>query len=291
MALEITDAAAELAALGTYLRESGTRLAINNLSTHDALMRALEATDSLEFLELAGAISGRLKALALFTSQVEDPHLDDDLRSEVKKSVANFASIFVPPTANESWQSVNTSKLGAEALRPLKWVSPIIHRHQPIKVLGDEERQQLLTKLDGLLADLPSDESLPVWTREALIDGLQRLELVVRKIRFFGHRVVLGRVIELEKIVSVVSAREEASPHGNSLMGVLNVIALVWTLFVLPDQTAPAIQHYREWWSALSHQSQQGQIPTSSRLFLPAPEQRLRGPTTSLTDDTGRAND
>ena len=248
--IQLTDASRELATLGQLIRQSEHHRGQNVLFGFSKFLD-VDPTRAIYF-ELLSVVRNRIHNLELFATRVVDPELDDGLRQEVINATGMFGALFSLSNLVSPWENARTSSLPDANLKTLMWFGQTARRHRPLRVVNEEDRQALLGQIDEAIADLTKDEA-PDWTKPPLLDGLRRMRIVLQYLRFFGHDVAIEELILFNrKVVSVQEvhkSRQRVSDDAASLsfMRILNVIALLGAVFILPDEMKTAWDRYDGW--------------------------------------------
>ncbi len=203
---------------------------------------------------------------------MSDPELDDGLRSDVIAATKSFSQLFLPPQLITVWDSTRVSCLPDAKLKTLTWFGQTARRHRPLRVVSDEERAELIRKIDDAIQELASDP-LSDWTNAPLTDGLLRLRIVLQFFKFFGHEMAIEELLLFNRKVEAV---RDIQQGGQSFLGqlelrgfsrILEITVLLGTLFILPDQVVTANDRYAGWMQRLILSSTQ--IPPERRLLPP----------------------
>jgi hypothetical protein len=152
----------------------------------------------------------------------------------------------------------------------------IAKRYRPLRQVDDEERNELVTKIDHTLAALNDAPDIPDWAKVPLSDGLGRLRFTLQHLVFFGSEAAIEQLLDVfNKTVTIESAlgdsgksTREGPSKASTIKEVLINLVLVANLFWLPDQTTAAFERYNGWYLKL--------IVENPR--LPKPERRLLAP-------------
>lgn len=121
-----------------------------------------------------------------------------------------------------------------------------------------------------------NDDGLQDWMKTILVAGLERVALVLKHLRFFGHDAAITELLLAHQKLSVIGDADEATQsNSNGFQQALVALSVVGSLFVLPDERLTALNHYKSWtytWSSkMLHAITDSRIPAKQRL-LPAPD-------------------
>lgn len=143
----------------------------------------------------------------------------------------------------------------------------------------------------ALISELEAETSQADLTKQALLEGLRHLELVLRYLRFFGHRAASTDLLQVQAL-TIEAIQEE--PKGSSrpvldrIWNFAGALGLLITLASGPDQVGTALTHYR---TALlgppHHHTSAPEPPTAPETpTLPAAPPLARAPPSNEKPDT-----
>jgi hypothetical protein len=122
-----------------------------------------------------------------------------------------------------------------------------------------------------IIEEILGDRDLQDWMKPLLVSSLERTNLVLRHLRFFGHDFAISELFLAHQKLSVVREEIEATKtNPASFWKAMTILSLVGNLFVLPEQSIVAFDHYKSWTAPLLRVVTQQQIPSTQRL-LPSP--------------------
>lgn len=249
--IQLTDPSRELWQLAQRLRE-------HNYGNNDESKQASEAIaavigvdrDDLEFLDIIAAIGLRVERLIEFAQQVKDSEVDDELRNDLVSAARTFGSVFLPHNMHVNWRQAKLRFVQEGHLSTLRWFSQTARRHRPLRVISREDLENAQRNVSNLIAEIAAEEDAH-WSHAPLADGLRRLQRVLAYLPFFGHEEAIEQIVILAQRASAIQeeVKEQTSAQDGSwaALRVLGLVALVGTLFCLPDQVATAITRYRGW--------------------------------------------
>lgn len=224
------------------------------------------------FFTLMSEVRGRIDALQAFAENVVDKELDETLRSEVRAATSAFANLFRPEFLVNRWEDTCARMLTDANLKTLLWFGQTARRHRPLRLINNEERAEMASKLQDALADLEADAHLD-WMKAPLIDGIKRLITTIEYLRFFGHDYAIEQLLDLNLFVSALQQTQEAhsktglSAEQSSLWKCVAAFSVVANLLLLPDQGATAISRYQGWVASIIASTPR--LPHEQRLLAP----------------------
>jgi hypothetical protein len=270
--IELSDPSRELGLLAEYLRKFTG--AGDSDQTYVALAKAINvANDSPDYLDAIAEVSLRIQRLSKFATQVADPDFDEELRADVISATSTLAHLFTPAQSMIPWKDAKQRFIQDNHLRILKWFGPTAKRYKPLRVIKSEEVTSALDKLNEVIEEIETGE--PHWSNAPLINGLQRLQRVLKHLNFFGHEAAIDQILLFSnRTIAIKEAmeKEESLSDQRSIFKVLNIIALIGALFCLPPQAVDAIGRYEDW--GLNRAIEAVESHFEQRL-LPPPEKYL----------------
>jgi hypothetical protein len=270
---EITDPAWEMKLLIERLRKAPASVD----PTWKMIPRALGVQVSPnQHWELMSALNSRLLRLDAFVNTLQDREFGEAQRNRIVQAVNTLAHALRPEQQVERWQDTLSNFIRDDDALQLGWFSIIAKRYRPLRQISDEERNELVTKIDQTLSSLKDARDIPDWAKAPLSDGLSRLRFTLQHLVFFGSEAAIDQLLDVyNKTVAIEGAIEggdkstlESHSKASTIKEVLINLVLVANLFWLPDQTAAAFERYHGWYLKL--------IVENPR--LPKPETRLLAP-------------
>lgn len=285
MTVEIVDPAWEIA--GVIRQLLGNQA--SNEHTWAVIQRALGATISpSEHWELMFALTSRLRRLDALVRSIRDKELDEAQRTRIIQAVNSFANVLRPEQQVQTWQHTVQHYLKADDGLHLMWFSIIAKRYQPLRRVTDDERGELIAKIDETLTALQTAEDIPEWAKPPLSDGLRRLRFMLQHLLYFGCETaidqlmsVYNRACSVEQTIVTRSGSTEGRSKSAGLMAVLNCLALAANMFWLPDQATTAFERYQGWYLKMIVENPK--LPKSETRLL-APPTLADQPSTPTTD-------
>jgi hypothetical protein len=271
--IELTDPSRELGQLAEYLRNFPA--AANSEHTHVALARAIGTNnDTADYLDVTAEAAARIQRLLEFAREIKDPDIDQELRQDVISAATAFGHLFAPSHSTMLWNDMKQRFIQDSHVRILKWFGPTAKRYRPLRVIKPEEVRTTLGKLTEIIKEIESGE--PHWSNAPLINGLQRLQRILKHLNFLGHEAAIDQILLFSQRATAIQEaieRERTTPEQRptSIFKVLNAIAVVGALFCLPAQAVDAVDRYGDW--GLRHAIELLESHFEQRL-LPAPEKR-----------------
>lgn len=277
--VELTDSSRELASVGRIIRNSDQVKGQNVLI---GFGKCFDVDSSGPFFfELLSIVRNRIHRLEHFAMNVNDPELDAGLRDEVVIATQAFAQLFAPKQLVTAWDSARVTYLPDANLKTLIWFGQTAKRHQPLRVVDEAERLELIVKIDEVLRDVKEDFSIPDWMKAPLADGLTRLRTILHFFKFFGHEMAIEELLIFNQKIEALRETQGAGSfladvQLPNLSKILGITALVGTLFMLPDQAITAYDRYVGWQQRMIALVTQ---PPAERRLLAPPLAALPSPT------------
>jgi hypothetical protein len=278
MEIELTDPSKELSALGELVgRVAGGQSVIQGLSKCIGI-----SLDDPEFLDVLAAIQRRIRDVEHLAKTADDSDFDEKMKSQVLSAVRNFAEFVHPKNANVNWDQLRSSMLSPNTITTLTFFSQTARRYRPLRVVPAEAREEVLTKLAETIQEVNKDKNLEEWMKNTLVEGLERIDLVLRHLQFFGHDVAITELLLAHHRFSIIGrAIETCKSNSPSFRGALLGISLAANLFVLPHDVIEALDEYKSWAPTWSNEVLKT-ITESSVFFL---ERRLLPPPAEMANE------
>lgn len=244
---DLIDPATEIAELLRYFANQNA----SDQPTWSIIQNAT-ATNGAELWDMVAVLTKRLSTIRHFVLSLQDEDLDKAKRNRAIGAIDRFAATFNGENLNTAWKNVRQIHVIEDDALQLSWFAPIARKYRPLKKLNHAEREQLAKNLRELLEKLPASSDIPEWAKEPLLDGLQRLHLLITKVEFFGYDTAIDGLLTVYWRVSQVENRlndeERDKPVARpSILQILNVVALAVNLFSAPDMVSTALRNYRGW--------------------------------------------
>ena len=87
--------------------------------------------------------------------------------------------------------------------------SYVARRLWPLRKLSEEDRLDIIKKIEIVLADINKSDDIPGWAKAPLVDGLARMQLTLQHLLFFGYEAAIEelqrlyhRTISVEDIIA-----------------------------------------------------------------------------------------
>jgi hypothetical protein len=270
---EIIDPAQEMMALIERLRQQPA----STEPTWKILPQALGIGISPgEHWELMSALNSRLLRLDTFVNSLQDEDFDQAQRQRIVQAINNLANAFRPEEQIARWQDTLKHIRADDALQ-FKWFSVIAKRYHPLRRISDDERSELIAKIEQTLLVLKDAKDIPDWAKLPLSDGLNRLRFTLQHLVFFGSEAAIDQLLDLyNKTAAIESALGDApksTPERRSkastVFSILNCVVLAANVFWLPDQAGTAFERYQGWYLKLIVENPR--LPKAERLLLAPP--------------------
>jgi hypothetical protein len=285
LAIELTDPAKELTALSQLILDAR---AANNTLEGLSLCIGIPSDDP-EFLEVVATIQRRVTDAEALTISIEDADFDQELKSEVLSALRSLRQIFNPKIANGPWEQARNTHLPQKNVQAIRFFSQTARRYRPLRVISSSARDEVLKGITEIIAEVRSDRDLQAWMKPLLVSSLERTHLVLRHLQFLGHDFAITELFLAHQKLSVVREEVESTKtNPASFWKALAILSVAGNLFVLPDQSLAAFDHYKTWVAPLLRVVTQQQIPLTQRL-LPSPAAMEIKPDDESTKAPGRS--
>jgi hypothetical protein len=232
-----------------------------------------------EHWELLSALNSRLLRLDALVHSVQDKELDEGQRARIIQAVNTFAHVLQPSQQVQPWQHTLQNFLRSDDGLHLAWFSIIAKRYQPLRRVTDDERAELIAKIDEAITSIEAGKDIPEWAKFPLLDGLRRLRFMLQHLLFFGCESAIDLLLEVYNKASAIegavdnrpNSAKQAGSSGPTLLTVFNFIVLAANLFWLPDQTTTAFERYQGWYLKTIVENPRLPKPETLLLAPPAP--------------------
>lgn len=215
----LTDPARELAELCQSLCVQTGRRGDEFLADHFRV----EAW-SRDFFQIIFTISERCSKLQDIVDRLD---LDQDVREEIKASIAEIMLAFSASGMQHPWQQDGAVRLALHNTRPIKAISGQVRQHIAYRKLSGAEIVELLESIAELLGWLEEHQLAEQdFIRQALIEGLNQLYFRLDRISWLGSgyaieslREVIGAYMMLER--GITPAENPAAEAAIKKVGTL----------------------------------------------------------------------
>lgn len=151
-----------------------------------AVMQDFTGVAGAELYDLMSIMARRVARLGQFLSELNDAEFDRRMRERALQAIDRFSGLFNAAALSRAWETTKGAHVSTDDALYLSFVSVVAKRYKPLRKLEEEERAQLLGKIEEAISSIPASPDIPPWAQEPLLDGLSRLKLVIQKIEFFG---------------------------------------------------------------------------------------------------------
>lgn len=250
---ETTDPASEIATLFSSFADipPSSETTLNVLSNQ---FNCDPATS--DWYELLGAMAARISSLRGFVMSVEDRFVRQRMRKQALTSLDHMAAFLRPDQMNKRWDQVKLSLFTDQHISHLESFAAVAEKYRPLRKLSNEERENLVAKLQELLSSADLDlEGVPPWAAAPLKEGVQRLCYILQHFSFFGHQTAIDALLNLAGKVEAVAASDLSSDQKRSAFEfarkTMHMVFFVGELLLLPANTYQGYQVYKD--LALEH--------------------------------------
>ncbi|MDA8869972.1 hypothetical protein N9H93_01105 [Rhizobiaceae bacterium] len=251
--MEYTDPASELAALFSKMSIIEPRHPSH--STQVTLSRHFKIdAASADWYELIGAIAFRIRALRSFVSTVDDRFVKEKMRSETLKSLDHMARFLSPDQMAAKWHIVKADLFTDDHIGRLESFAAIGEKYKPLRKLNDEQRHEILDKIDEAIILLDGDDvnmpEIPAWASAPILEGLRSLHRIISHLEFFGHQFAIDEILKLHSRAKSIA--ESDLPDSVKLdlfpkiRNAMHVLFFVGELLLLPANAYQGYHVYKE---------------------------------------------
>ncbi len=275
MAFEFVDPAWEIAGAIRQLRTTPS----SNDPTWSVFQKALGTGISpSEHWELMSVLQDRLLRFDQFVRSVVDTEFDDHQRRRIIQAVDRFSHALRPEHQTQQWQHTLQNYLIEDDALQLGWFSIVAKRHRPLRRVTEDERAELIAKIDEALAAVEAGQDIPEWAKLPIAEGLRRLRFTLQHLVFFGVESAVDKLLEVYNKTMAIELATGGTPNANKIPGsgrptiltVLNCVVLAANLFWLPDQATSAFERYQGWYLKTIVENPRLPKPTTLLLAPPA---------------------
>jgi hypothetical protein len=242
--IELTDPSKELAALADIITKAN-----GGGNVVDGLSKCVNIpVDDPDLLDVLAAVQRRIRDVEDLAKTVKDTDFDQEMRNDVLSAVRSFSQLVHPKNANAGWDQVRSDRLAAKNITALRFFSQTARRYCPLRVVPPKARDEVLERLADIIIEIEGEENLEDWRKTILVNGLKRVQLVLKHLPFFGHEAAITELwVVHQKVSLVVNGVAGLKKKSGGLERVLVVLGLAGSLFVLPADAADALNHYKTW--------------------------------------------
>lgn len=275
--ISITDPSSELAVLAKLFPVKHKKPA----TVVEVLAETIDVkADSPELLDLLSAVGRRLQSLRAFAQDLSAEEVPDSLRRQIIEATNSFSRLLGPSVSHTQWEEARLTYLPERHIAALEWFGQTAKKYRPLRVVSESERISMYERITQAESQIQSDGNLQNWERMFLVEGLSRLRFTLRHFSYFGVESAIAELLLVEHQARNLRNQIEADTLNersvSSVLQVLNVIALMGALYILPNEVLGASKEYIGWFNkpliAISKES-----PERDR-------QRLLGPPVALIE-------
>ena len=250
----ITDPASEIASL--FVEFSEIKPPSRGDNTQSALSAYFEFDpSSAEWYELIGAIASRIRRLRDFISSTNDRFVKQRMRAESIKSLDHMAQVLGPEHMNSDWHKTKINLFTSAHIGNIEAFASIAEKYHPLKLLDEDQRLEMVEKIDETLNSFDEIEDVPQWAIEPVYDGLQTLKRILMHLRFFGHRAAIDAVLNISGKLEGIASSDLPKQQKKSILEIvrkgMHVVFFVGEVLLLPANAYQGYHIYRE--VALEH--------------------------------------
>lgn len=222
--MQITDPASELAHLVEWLLE----LHPTNAITCNVIAAAIGiAGNSPEYNELVAAVSTRVRRLRVLSEElVAQTRVPEKLASELSRALGNLQAIFSMASQGKRWDTVKQEHVAASDGFALHKLGHIIRPIRTLRTISADERSSALDEVKVAREKLLIADDFEPWLKSFLAESLERLELMLRYLEFFGHTATRRDIAALQMTL-VVAERRRIGP--NAMVALASIAGVILT--------------------------------------------------------------
>lgn len=234
----LTDPAAEIGDLFAWLGEIAPRPA----QTFHAICEALGLkVDSGDYIELVAAALSRVDRLTKLIEELKgEGLLPEHLCGEAADACSRLRGVFTAPGQSSRWDGIKEKNLRPQHLYTLYKISTELRPLRPLRQLTDQDREEVVRKIDEAASTIRGCGDLDFVVRDHLAQSLDRLQLIFKHFRFFGHAAALNQIATLQRSVEVAKPAARSVRARAALSAAVIVILAAGDLFALPHNVQEA---------------------------------------------------
>lgn len=259
------------------LPHAGSAVTSVHLCTHLGLN-----SGSADYLSLLAESRLRLDRMKLFTNGINNKDFDKATKRGILTAVDRLAQFFHPDWQSKEFENVKVSSILGNDISDLYDFGDVAKRHRTLLVITDERRENSIKAIDEVIEKIKMDTDLPTWACPILLQGLARIKLTIKYLRFFGHDAAIEAILSLDK--QAVAIDNMLPPDGQakrpSILSVLHVLVLCVELFAGPVTVCNALDGYYKFYMQLTSDHQRQLAPNHQKLLAPPKPSDTSDPST-----------
>lgn len=170
-----------------------------------AIIFGLKSSDDPIFYSILAALSSRFEMLVRITQ--ESSAVPDHLRDRSVGAVNQLKLFCRVQGMQEIWKEKKIKVFSNEQMTALQYLGGFIQQTHPVKIVTDEERKEILQRIEKELAEIDGESSNSL-VQDLIILELKSLKVVLDHLTFFGIDALRD---SLFKATVNVSAAESAA--------------------------------------------------------------------------------
>ena len=224
-------------------------------NTQDVLSSYFKCDPSTpDWYELVGTIASRIRSLREFISSVEDRFVKDKMREQTLKSLDHMTQFVSPSRMAQNWNSVKVALFTDDHIGRLESFASTAEKYKPLRKLNDDERQEIVEKIDAVLQQISADQTqfseIPEWALAPVVEGIQDLRRIILHLRFFGHQAAIDAILNLSIKLDGIAASGLPSEHKKSVFelvrNTMHIVFFVGEALLLPANAYQGYHVYKD---------------------------------------------
>lgn len=205
---------------------------------------------SPEWFELIGIVASRIRSLREFISTVQDKFVQDRMRSQALDSLNQLSRLLQPEVMQNTWHNSKPQLQIDVHLGRIESFAQVSEKYRPLRLIPDEERQELLLKIAEMLKLLSENEDLPEWSIVPIKIGFDRLSQVLKHLEFFGHEAAIDALLLLHTNLNSLTGYTEELTNKTALFDILrkgmHIVFFTGELLLLPANAYQGYNVYKD---------------------------------------------
>ncbi|EKM98080.1 MULTISPECIES: hypothetical protein [unclassified Acidocella] len=227
--------------------------------------------ESAEIMELLAIVRNRLAKLAIHVNEFTGPEITKDIKDLVTAAIHRLSDVLSLPKLGSAWKDALANSIKAEDATAFRMFSFAMRNYIPLKRLSDEERETAILSVREALTEIAESGDLKVWEKQALLEGYQRVEFILKYFEFFGHEGLSRQMIVTATATKVVAQGALKAGRLKKVATALAVVTALLEAVSAPSDAWHAAIDYERW--ARTGLASMHDTHKPEQFLLSAPEQ------------------
>lgn len=260
----LTDPATEIFEMCQVLQSSPAKAKAETRKALAQIFGCVSCHEAL-FFELLAALSKRFDRLAEITET--SPNVPDHLREKSTTAVKHLRNFFSTDGLHEAWEQRKAKVFVNEHLTAVEYIGALIRNEYPLKKLNDEERAELIDKIDELLTSIKDDGGASI-VQDVVVSAFESVKAILERLVFFGTDASTESLILAFTKLAAAEKVAESETDKATVKKALGVIALVAGAMIYTSDVLTAAEDlYNKGQAAVQYIIEQ--IPEDIKLLAP----------------------